>query len=133
MKKRWQWNARTRMVLTLELAIVLPAAVLIIVSVAHLKSIQRDRAVEGAIQSDFYQVLTISEKRMNEKALEMTDQIRHELPSPGDACEESLQKLLEQHPYAAHLFVYNPHRGVVFASRESRMNEPDFRAESEDL
>jgi len=133
MKKRWHWNERTRLVLTLELAVVLPAAVLIIVSVAHLKSIQRDRSVEGAIQRDFYQVLAISEKRMNEKAYEMVDQIRHELPPPRDVCEESLQKLLEQHPYAAHLFLYNPNRGVVFRSREARMQEPDFHAESEDI
>src|SRR5579863_3519854 len=133
MKKRWHWNERTRLVLTLELAVVLPAAVLIIVSVAHLKSIQRDRSVEGAIQRDFYQVLAISEKRMNEKAYEMVDQVRHELPPPQQACEGSLEKLLEQHPYAAHLFLYNPHRGVVFRSREARMQEPDFHAESQDI
>jgi len=133
MKKRWHWNERTRLVLTLELAVVLPAAVLIIVSVAHLKSIQRDRSVEGAIQRDFYQVLAISEKRMNEKAYEMVDQVRHELPPPQQACEGSLEKLLEQHPYAAHLFLYNPNRGVVFRSREARMQEPDFHAESQDI
>ncbi|HEV2492217.1 MAG TPA: HAMP domain-containing sensor histidine kinase [Terriglobia bacterium] len=133
MKKRWHWNERTRLVLTLELAVVLPAAVLIIVSVAHLKSIQRDRSVEGAIQRDFYQVLAISEKRMNEKAYEMVDQVRHGLPPPQQACEGSLEKLLEQHPYAAHLFLYNPNRGVVFRSREARMQEPDFHAESQDI
>jgi signal transduction histidine kinase len=133
MKKRWHWNERTRLVLTLELAVVLPAAVLIIVSVAHLKSIQRDRSVEAAIQRDFYQVLAISEKRMNEKGYEMVDQIRHDLPAPQDACEGSLEKVIEQHPYTAHLFLYNPHRGVVFSSREARMEEPDFRAESQDL
>lgn len=133
MKKRWHWNARTRMVLTLELAVVLPAAVLIIVSIAHLKSIQRDRSVEAAIQREFYQFLAISEKHMNEQAYDMVDQVRHELPAPEEACKDSLDQILERHPYAAHLFVYNPHRGVVFTSRESRMDEPDFRAESEDL
>jgi signal transduction histidine kinase len=133
MKKRWHWNERTRLVLTLELAVVLPAAVLIIVSVVHLKSIQRDRAVEAAIQRDFYQVLAISEKQMSQETYAMADQIRHELPSPTEACEGSLGKVLEQHPYAAHLFLYNPDRGVVFASREARMQEPDFRAESQDL
>jgi signal transduction histidine kinase len=133
MKKRWHWNERTRLVLTLELAVVLPAAVLIIVSVVHLKSIQRDRAVEAAIQRDFYQVLAISEKQMSQEAYAMVDQIRHKLPPPTEACEGSLGKVLEQHSYAAHLFLYNPDRGVVFASRESRMQEPDFRAESQDL
>jgi signal transduction histidine kinase len=70
---------------------------------------------------------------MNEQAYDMVDQVRHELPAPEEACEDSLEQILERHPYAAHLFLYNPERGMVFRSREARMNDPDFRAESEDL
>src|ERR1700751_1619088 len=62
MKARRYWNERTRLMLTLELAVVLPAAVLVIWSAWHVKHIQRDRAVEAAIQRDFSHVLTISEK-----------------------------------------------------------------------
>jgi len=85
MKKRWHWNERTRLLLTLELAVVLPAAALIIFSVRHLRSIQRDRQAEAAIQRDFYQVLAIADKHMSERAYEMVDQVRHEFPPPSAA------------------------------------------------
>lgn len=133
MKKHWHWNERTRLVVTLELAVVLPAAALIIFSGLRLKSIQRDRQVEAAIQRDFYHFLAISEKHMSEKAYAMVDEIRHQLPPPDQACSESLDALLEQHPYAAHLFLYNPDRGMILRSRQERMNEADFRAEGEEL
>jgi len=133
MKKHWHWNERTRLVLTLELAVVLPAAALIIFMALRLKSIQRDRQVEAAIQRDFYEVLAISEKHMSEKANEMVDQVRYQFPSWGEACPASLDSLLEQYPYAAHLFLYNPDRGPIFRSRQARMREPDFRTESDEL
>ncbi len=60
-------NERTRLILTLELAVVLPAAALVILSAWHVLHIQRDRAVEAAIQRDFSQVLAISEKQINQK------------------------------------------------------------------
>src|SRR5947207_331917 len=133
MKKLWHWNERTRLVLTLELAVVLPAAALIIFSVRHLRSIQRDRQLEAAIQRDFYQVLVIADKHMSEKAYEIVDQVRHEFPASGGACPESLDRLLERYPYAAHLFLYNPNRGTIFRSQRARLNEPDFCAESAEL
>jgi len=132
-KNRWHWNERTRLLLTLELAVMLPAAALIVFMALRLKSIQRDRQVEAVIQRDFYEVLAISEKHMSEKAHEMVDQVRYQFPSPSEACPESLDTLLEQHPYAAHVFLYNPDRGLVLRARQERMNEADFRAESEDL
>ena len=67
MKLKRPKNARTRLMLTLQLAVMLPAAVLVILSAWHLKTIQRDRAVEAAIQRDFRQVLAISEKQINTK------------------------------------------------------------------
>src|SRR6516225_7170879 len=133
MRKRWQWNERTRLVLTLELAVVLPAAALIIFMALRLKSIQRERQVEAAIQRDFYQFLAISEKHMSERATEMVDDVWHQFPNPSTTCPESLDALLEQHPYVAHLFLYNPDRGITVRSRQERMKEPDFRAESEEL
>lgn len=66
MKFMQRWNERTRLMLTLELAVVLPVAALIALSIHYLWSIQRDRAVEAAIQRDFSQVLAISEKQINE-------------------------------------------------------------------
>jgi signal transduction histidine kinase len=133
MKKHWHWNERTRLVVTLELAVVLPAAALIVFSALRLKSIQRDRAVEAAIQRDFYHFLAIADKHMSEKAHAMVDDVRHEFPSPSQACPESFDTLLGRHPYVAHLFLYNPDRGMVLRSRQERMKEADFRAEGEEL
>jgi signal transduction histidine kinase len=133
MKKRWHWNERTRLLLTLELAVVLPAAALIVFSALRLKSIQRDRQVEAAIQRDFYEVLAISEKQMSAKAYEMVDEIRHQFPPANQACSESLDTLLEQHPFAAHVFLYNLDHATVVRSRQARLHEPDFRAESDEL
>jgi signal transduction histidine kinase len=117
--------------LTLELAVILPVAVLIALSVHHLKHIERDKAVAAAIQRDFSQVLAISEKQINEKAYDLIDDVRKEFPEPGQACNESLDKLLTTHPYAAHVFIYDPQGGWLFRSQPSRLKEPEFQEEGE--
>ena len=128
-----RWNERTRLILTLELAVVLPAAALIIVSVLHLKGIQRDRAVEALIQRDFTQVLAITEKHMNEKAFDLVEDVRSEMPSPGEACAVTLDRILLAHPYALHLFMYDPHNGMVFRSQPDQLQDASVRAESDSL
>ena len=75
MKAKRPRNARTRMMLILELAVILPAATLVILSARHLQTIQRDKQVEAAIQRDFSQVLAISEKHINHKAYELADDV----------------------------------------------------------
>jgi signal transduction histidine kinase len=132
---RWKRkpNKRSRLTLPLELAIILPAATLILVSVLHLRSIHQDRAVEAAIERDFNQVLSIGEKRMNLQAYELLDDIRLRFPGPGEACSVTLDTLLASHPYAAHVFLYDPKDGMVFRSRPLRMRETDFRDESAEL
>ena len=67
MKVKRPTSARTRLMLILQLAVILPAATLVILSAWQLRHIQRDRAVEAAIQQYFGQVLGISEKRINHK------------------------------------------------------------------
>ena len=47
MKSKREGNTRFRLVLTLGLAVVLPALTLIYVNFKHVKSIQRDKKVEG--------------------------------------------------------------------------------------
>jgi len=134
MKIKRRWNPQTRLIVTLELAVVLPAAALVILSALHLKSIQRDRAVEAAIQRDFAQVLAISEKQINQKATDMLDDVRSEIPPSNIVCSDSLDRILASHPYAAHLFVYSPERGLVFRSQPDRLkNDADFQMEAADL
>lgn len=119
--------------LTLELAVVLPAAALVILSVLHLMSIQRDRGVQAAFQRDFTQVLAISEKQINMKAYELVDDVRDQFPASGPACAETMDRILATHPYVAHLFVYDPAVGLVFRSQPGRAGSPDFRTEHDYL
>jgi signal transduction histidine kinase len=134
MKAKRPKNARTRMMLTLQLAVMLPAAVLVILSAWHLKTIQRDRAVEAAIQRDFSQVLAISEKQINHKAYELVDDVRADFPPPGEACTETMDRILSTHPYVAHLMLYDPQQGFVTRSQPYRMkNDPGFRDQAEHM
>ena len=130
MKRKRQWNERTRMILTLELAVVLPAAALVLLSAWHLHNIQRDRAVEAAIQRDFNHVLAVSEKQFNRKVSSLIEDVRSASPAPGEACSETLDRILGAHPYAAHVLLYDPKHGLVFRSQPDRVNEPYFRAEA---
>src|SRR5215813_4991698 len=130
---KWLKHERSRLILTLELAVVLPAAALVILSALHLKGIQRDRAVEAAIQRDFSQMLAISEKHFNREAYSLADDARADFPGQDRVCEGTLEKILAEHPYVAHVFMFSPQRGLQFASQPGRMNNPDFRAESESL
>ena len=134
MKLKRPKNERIRLILTLELAVVLPAAVLVILSAWHLKTIQRDRAVEAAIQRDFSQVLAISEKQINHKAYALVDDVRSEFPVPGEACSVNLDRVLSAHPYIAHLMLYDPEHGFVIRSQPNRLkNDPAFRDEAEHM
>src|SRR5271170_6163872 len=126
-------NERTRLMLTLELAVVLPAAALVILSAIHLRSIERDRGVQAAFQRDFTQVLAISEKQINQKAYELIDDVRDQFPASNAACAENLDRILATHPYVAHLFVYDPMTGLMFRSQPGRAGAPDYRPEHDYL
>jgi signal transduction histidine kinase len=127
-------NEKNRLILTLELAVILPAAALVILSAWHVKHIQRDRQIEAAIQRDFSQVLAISEKQINHKAYELVDDVRADLPAPSQACGPTLDKILAAHPYVAHIFVYSPETGMVFRSQSDQLKtDESFRGESENL
>jgi hypothetical protein len=133
MKLKRRWSERTRLMLTLELAVVLPAAALVVLSAWHLNAIQRDRGVEAAFQRDFNQVLAISEKEINQKAYDLADDVRGEFPSAGETCVETMDRILSTHPYIAHIFIYEPGRGLTMRSQPSRLKEPLFHGEAEDF
>jgi len=130
MKLKRRWNERTRLIVILELAVVLPAAALVIFSGLHLQRFKRDRAIEAAIQRDFNQVLAISEKHINHKAFDLVDDVTSNFPRPGNVCSETLDRIIAAHPYVAHAFLYDPVNGIVFRSQPSRLQQPDFRAEA---
>src|SRR6185295_16417798 len=92
-KRFWSRDNRFRLMLTLGLAILLPAAALIFVNFYHLKGIQRDKKVEAIIHRDFQYALAISEKKLNQKAYAMTEEVRAEFPSPDEIPAEKEKKL----------------------------------------
>src|SRR5215469_2016696 len=134
MKVKRPTSARTRLMLILQLAVILPAATLVILSAWQLRHIQRDREFEAAIQQYFSQVLGISEKRINLKAYALADDVRAEFPSPGLACDETLDQILLSHPYVAHLMLYDPENGFIIRSQPYRLkNDPGFRDEADNV
>ena len=75
---------RFRLMLTLGLAVVLPAAALIYVNFSQLREFERDKVLEAAIHRDFQEMLAITEKNMNKKAASMTVDARNLFPSSLD-------------------------------------------------
>src|SRR5262245_18056284 len=99
--KKRRLTERTKTLLTLELAIVLPAAALMGFSIWNLKHIQRSEALEAAIQRDFSHVLKIAEKKSWEKANDLLTSVRKEFPNPDEGDSEirmRLEQILLEHP-----------------------------------
>src|SRR5207245_11213715 len=92
MSGKWRLTDRTRLLLTLELSIMLPAALLMFFSISNLHHIQRDKAIEAAIQRDFSHVLYIAEKKAYHKAADVLNPVRQQFP-----CAEHGHKLKSQH------------------------------------
>jgi signal transduction histidine kinase len=127
---------RVRLMLTLELAVMLPAAALIYVNFAHVKSIKRTRNVEASIHRDFQYVLAASEKSLNDKIYTMTDEARALFPSPDDDAGEKAKKLdsiLASKPWLAHAFLFEDDKGMLFRSQPQQMGAKDFHDEHDRL
>ncbi len=109
MSKKWRLTDRTRTLLTLELAITLPAAALMAFSIWNLRHIQRSEAVEAAIQRDFSYVLKIAEKKSWERAKDLVSPIRKEFPNPeaGPKTKSILEHILMDHPEYSFAALYD--------------------------
>jgi signal transduction histidine kinase len=109
MSKKWRLTERTKTLLTLELAIVLPAAALMAFSIWNLKHIQRDKAVEAAIQRDFQYVLKIAEKKSWHQANDLITPVQKEFPNPDDGpqIKAKLERVLLAHPEYAYAALYD--------------------------
>src|SRR5258708_4016572 len=115
MSKKWRLTERTRTLLTLELAIVLPAAALMAFSIYNLKHIQRDKSIEAAIQRDFGHVLKIAETKSWREANDLLTPVRKEFPSPDDGSQikTKLETLLRQHPEYAYAVLYDKKNNLM--------------------
>ena len=123
--------------LTLELAVMLPAAALIYVNFAHLKSLKHGKKVEATIHRDFLYTLSMSEKKINDRVFEMTDEIRDLFPSPIAGTDSdrgrAIDQILSGHPWAAHAFIYDSEKGLLLRSQCHPMAEPYIRKEHDHL
>lgn len=126
-------NERFRLLVTLGF-VVFPAAALIGFSVLHLRSIQRDRAIEAAIQRDFQHMMAITEKRMARKAYDMVEVVQEKVPCPYDSDAGSrLQALLDQHAEFSHVFAWSKGKGTVVRSQSRYAEIPEVKVEGEKL
>jgi len=126
---------RFRLMLTLGLAVVLPAAALIYVNFSQLRAFERDKVLEAAIHRDFQEMLAISEKKMNKKAYAMTEDARNLFPSPDandQEKEKALDLILAKSPWFSHVFLFDEESNL-FRSRPEQMNDKYIRAEHEHM
>jgi len=132
-RKRFWNNNRFRLMLTLELAVMLPAAALIYFNFRHLESIEHDKVLEATINRDFQEMLAISEKKINEKAYGMTEKVSEDFPSPDTGTEADkvakLDLILENNPWLARVFLFDPKKGLLLRSQPEQMDDKYFREE----
>src|SRR6266403_2878702 len=117
--------------LTLGLAVLLPAAGLIYVNFSQLRSFERDKVLQAAIHRDFQEMLAISEKKLNLKAYAMAEEVRNLFPSPDSNTadkEKDLDLILSKKPWLAHIFIFDE-KGIVLRSQPQQMNQKYFREE----
>ncbi|MFY9619914.1 MAG: HAMP domain-containing sensor histidine kinase [Pyrinomonadaceae bacterium] len=114
---------RFRLILTLGVAVLLPAAALIVVNFYQLKTFERGKVLEGAIHRDFSEYLAITEKAIVKKAISMTEDTRNSFPSPNTTAQEkekALDALLISNPSLAHAFMWDE-KGIVFRTQPSQL------------
>jgi signal transduction histidine kinase len=127
---KWRLTDRTKMLLKLELAITLPAVALMAFGIWNLKHMQRDKAVEAAIQQNFRHVLMIAEEKTWDKANELIEPARKQFPNvnEGEAkIKEDLNRILRENPQFAYAIVYDKNCHIfVGAIQPNRAHDEDF-------
>ena len=121
---------RTRLLLTLELAIILPAASLMGFSIWNLHHMQRDKAIEAAIQRDFTSVLKIAEKKSWEKMGAELGPVRKEFPCAQDGAriKSELDAMLLAHPELLYAIFYDKETNqLIWRSQPARDSDENFR------
>jgi signal transduction histidine kinase len=124
---------RFRLMLTLGLAVLLPAAALIYVNFSQLRTFDRDKVLEAAIHRDFQERLALTEKKINKKAYTMTEEVRDLFPSPDvDPAEKEkkLDLILAKSPWMVHAFLFDE-KGLVLRTQPEQMSDKYVREEHE--
>jgi signal transduction histidine kinase len=121
---KWRLTDRTRTLLTLELAIVLPAAALMGFGIWNLKHIQRSEAVEAALQRDFAHVLKIAEMKTWDEANELISPVRKSFPNPDQSRSEiqaALRRTLSEHPEFSYAIFYDKQNHLYLSQEQPRL------------
>lgn len=132
-RKGFLGGNRFRLMLTLGLAVVLPAAALIYLNFSQLRAFERDKVVEAAIHRDFQQYLAITEKNINKKVFTMVEDVRNLFPSPDldqTQKEEKLDQILAKSPWLTHVYMFDD-GGFVFRTQPQQMKDKFIREEHE--
>jgi signal transduction histidine kinase len=117
--------------LVFMLAVMLPAAALIIASASYLRHIQRGKMMDAAIQLEYQHMLEIAEKGIVERAYETSEKASASFPDVDHA--EELDNFLKTHPEIAHVFLWTGKGEFDFRSQPGRMTDPDFRADHKEI
>ena len=126
---------RFRLMLTLGLAVLLPAAALIYINFSQLRSFERDKFLQAAIHRDFQQALAISEKKMSKKAYAKVDEVVGMFPSRKDDDAEREQKLNDVLAKCAcfdHAFIFDG-ENLTFQTEPTQMNDRFVREEHDHM
>jgi signal transduction histidine kinase len=124
---------RFRLILTLGLLVVLPAAALIYINYRQLREFERDKVLEAAIHRDFQQMLAITEKRMNKKAYQMAEEIRETFPSPDmepAEKEKKFESILKNNRWLSHVMLFEE-KDFVMQMQPEHLLDTRFRDEHE--
>jgi len=126
---------RFRLLLTLGLAVLLPAAALIYVNFSQLRSFERDKVLEAMIHRDFQEVLALSEKKMNKAMYTKVDEARQLFPS-ADADEgekeHKLDEILSHCSCFTHAFIFDEDN-VVFQTQPAQRDDKYVRDERDHM
>ena len=117
--------------LVFMLAVMLPAAALIVASAAYLRHVQRGKMLEAAIQLDYQHMLKIAEQRIVDRAYETSEKASASFPDVDHP--EELDNFLATHPEITHAFLWTGKGKFNFRSQPGKMTDPDFQSEHKDL
>jgi signal transduction histidine kinase len=117
--------------LVFMLAVMLPAAALIVASAAYLRHVQRGKMLEAAIQLDYQHMLKIAEQRIVDRAYETSEKASASFPDLDHP--EELDNFLATHPEITHAFLWTGKGKFNFRSQPGKMTDPDFQSEHKDL
>ena len=135
MFKKWRLTGRTRTLLTLELAIVLPAAALMGFSIWNLKHLQHSGGFEAAIQRELSHVLKIAEKKTWHQAIDLATPIRAAFPNSDEdhaVVKSKLEQLLSEHPQFAYAMLYDKKNNLLLTrTQPARDHDPQFCANAQ--